>query len=44
MTLQVKVGAAKTHLSALFARVEDGEDLIICRGSVPIARVTRIRW
>ena len=42
MTRRVKVGEAKTHLSALLSRVEDGEDLIICRGSVPIARVTRI--
>ena len=42
MTRRVKVGEAKTHLSALLARVEDGEDLIICRGSVPIAGVTRI--
>ena len=42
MTRRVKVGEAKTHLcrgSALSARVEHGENLII---SVPIARVTRI--
>ena len=42
MTLRVKVGEAKTHLPALLARVEDGEDRIICRGSVPIACITRI--
>jgi antitoxin (DNA-binding transcriptional repressor) of toxin-antitoxin stability system len=39
----VKIGEAKTHLSALLADVEAGEDLIICRGSEPIARVTRVR-
>ena len=43
MTRRVKIGEAKTHLSALLADVEAGEDLIICRGSEPIARVTRIR-
>jgi len=42
MTRRVKIGEAKTHLSTLLARVEGGEDLIICRGSVPVARVTRI--
>ncbi len=42
MTRQVKIGEAKTHLSALLAEVEAGEDLVICRGSTPIAHVTRI--
>lgn len=42
MTRRVKIGEAKTHLSALLADVEAGEDLIICRGPEPIARVTRI--
>ena len=42
MARQVKIGEAKTHLSALLARVEAGEDLVICRGSTPIAHVTRI--
>ena len=42
MTREVTIGEAKTHLSALLAEVEAGEDLIICRGSTPIARVTRI--
>ena len=42
MTREVKIGEAKTHLSALLAEVEAGEDLIICRGPTPIARVTRI--
>ncbi len=42
MTRHVKIGEAKTHLSALLAEVEAGEDLIICRGSTPIAHVTRV--
>ena len=42
MTRHVKIGEAKTHLSELLAQVEAGEDLIICRDSVPIARVSRI--
>ena len=41
MTRQVKIGEAKTHLSALLAAVEAGEDLVICRGAMPVARVTR---
>ena len=42
MTRHVKIGEAKTHLSALLAEVEAGEDLVICRGPTPIAHVTRI--
>ena len=42
MTRRIKIGEAKTHLSALLAEVERGEELIICRGSTPVARVTRI--
>lgn len=40
MTRYVKIGEAKTHLSALLAQVEAGEELILCRGEKPIARVT----
>jgi antitoxin (DNA-binding transcriptional repressor) of toxin-antitoxin stability system len=42
MTITVKVGEAMTHLSDLLARVEAGEEIIIARGDVPIARLTRI--
>ena len=42
MTRHVKIGEAKTHLSALLIEVEAGEDLVICRGPTPIAYVTRI--
>lgn len=42
MTRQVKIGEAKTHLSALLAEVETGENLVICRGATPVAYVTRV--
>jgi antitoxin (DNA-binding transcriptional repressor) of toxin-antitoxin stability system len=42
MTIVVKVGEAETDLSDLLARVETGEEFIIARGDVPIAKLTRI--
>ena len=42
MTVTVRVGEAKTHLSDLLARVEAGEEIIIARGNKPVARLTRI--
>ena len=42
MTRRVTIGEAKTHLSALLAEVEAGEDLVICRGETPVAYVTRV--
>lgn len=36
---QVKVQFAKTHLSALIAAVERGEEFIIARGDQPAARL-----
>lgn len=43
MTITVKIGEAKTHLSRLLAQVETGEDVIISRGDQPIARLSRFR-
>ena len=43
MTITVKVGEAKTHLSELRAKVEAGEEVIIARGNEPIARLSRFR-
>jgi len=43
MTITVKVGEAKTHLSDLLAKVEAGEEVIISRGNEPIAKLTRIQ-
>ena len=34
---------AKTQLSRLVERAEKGEDVIIARGSRPVARLTRLR-
>ena len=38
----MKNGEAKTHLSALLAAVEAGEDVVICRGGTPVAHMTRV--
>lgn len=35
----VKVQYAKTHLSALLARVEQGEEIVIARGDRVVARL-----
>ena len=35
----VNVHEAKTHLSRLLARVENGEEIVIARSGVPIARL-----
>ncbi len=35
----VTIHAAKTQLSQLLARVEDGEEIILARGKSPIARL-----
>lgn len=35
----VKVQYAKTHLSALLADVERGEELVISRGATPVAKL-----
>lgn len=39
---QVKVQYAKTHLSALLAAVERGEEVVIARGDSPVARLVAI--
>ena len=38
----VTVHDAKTNLSKLLARVEAGEEIVIARGKIPIARLTPI--
>jgi prevent-host-death family protein len=35
----VSVHEAKTHLSRLLRRVELGEEIVICRGGTPVARL-----
>ena len=36
------IHAAKTHLSRLIERTERGEEIIIARGSTPVARLIRL--
>jgi antitoxin (DNA-binding transcriptional repressor) of toxin-antitoxin stability system len=38
----VTVHAAKTHLSRLIQRAEAGEEIVIVRGKIPVARLTAI--
>lgn len=38
----VNIHEAKTTLSALLAKVEEGEEIIIARNGKPIAQLTRI--
>ncbi|WP_106848724.1 type II toxin-antitoxin system Phd/YefM family antitoxin [Blastococcus sp. Marseille-P5729] len=35
----IRVHDAKTHFSALLARVEQGEEIVLARGDKPIARL-----
>jgi prevent-host-death family protein len=37
------IHAAKTQLSRLIERAEAGEDVVIARGSTPVARLTKLR-
>lgn len=39
----VTIHAAKTNLSKLLARVEAGEEIVIARGKIPVARLMPIR-
>jgi len=39
----VTIHAAKTHLSALIEEVRAGEEIIIARGKVPVARLLAFR-
>ncbi len=40
MTTTVNIHEAKTHLSRLLSRVQDGEEIIIARAGKPLARLT----
>jgi prevent-host-death family protein len=42
VAMRVNVGQAKTELSKLLARVENGEDVEIARGGVPVARLVPV--
>lgn len=42
MTITVNVGEAKTRLSELLARAEEGERIVIARGNTPVAELRRL--
>jgi len=37
--MTVTIHQAKTHLSRLLNRVESGEEVIVCRGKHPVAKI-----
>jgi prevent-host-death family protein len=37
--MTVTIYEAKTHLSRILQRVEQGEEVVVCRGKQPIARI-----
>ncbi len=39
---EITIHAAKTNLSKLIARVQEGEEIVICKGKTPVARLTAI--
>jgi prevent-host-death family protein len=39
VTIYVRVGEAKTHLSELLTKVEAGEEVVISRGNETVARL-----
>ena len=40
--MQVTIHAAKTNLSKLIEAAQAGEEIVICRGSIPVARLSPI--
>jgi prevent-host-death family protein len=40
--IEVNIHEAKTHLSRLLAKVEDGEEIVIARNGEPIAKIVAI--
>lgn len=42
MTITIKVGEAKTHLSEILTKVENGEDVVIARGNRAVVRLVKI--
>ncbi len=39
--MTVTIHQAKTHLSRILQRVEQGEEVILCRGKHPVAKIIR---
>jgi prevent-host-death family protein len=43
MSIKVNIHEAKTHFSKLLARVNEGEEVIIAKSGMPIARLVPIK-
>lgn len=43
MHKQVNIHEAKTHFSKLLARVRDGEEVIIAKAGIPVARLVPVK-
>lgn len=41
--MTVTVHQAKTHLSQFLKQIESGEEIVICRGAQPVARLVPFR-
>ena len=41
--LEITMHKAKTHLSQLVAKVEAGEEVVVCRGQEPVAMLVPFR-
>jgi prevent-host-death family protein len=39
---EISIHAAKTNLSKLIARAQAGEEIVICKGKTPVARLTAL--
>jgi prevent-host-death family protein len=39
----VSIHEAKAHFSRLVARAEAGEEIVVCRGSTPVAKIVACR-
>lgn len=37
--MTVTIHQAKTHLSRLLQHVENGEEVVVCRGKLPVAKI-----
>ena len=42
MTTQVNTHEAKTHLSKLLVRVQAGEEIVIAKAGIPVARLVAV--
>jgi prevent-host-death family protein len=39
--MTVTIHQAKTHFSKILRRVESGEEVVVCRGKQPVAKIVR---